>query len=164
KLFHVPEQWPPVFIQPVIDSVWLARLGTVLSVAAVVGLVAVAARRADTPAAADRALALAGGGMLLVSPITWDHYLLLLLLPLAGFWGDLPRADGARFAFGALVAVCCVDPAVFIEHFMILTNAGAPPGTPGWVAGPVQTLTALSVQTYALVGLFALGWRKPLLV
>jgi Glycosyltransferase family 87 len=163
KLFRVPENWPPVVIEPVIESALLARLGALLSAAAVVGLLVGVLRRAATPAAADRAFALTVVGMLLISPITWDHYLLLLLLPLAVFGRDLPRSDGVRFAFGAIVAVLCVDPAVFLEHCMILTDAGPHPTTPGWLAGPVQTLTALSVHTYALVGLFVLGLSGPAL-
>lgn len=105
---------------------------------------------------ADLAFSAAIVAMLLVSPITWDHYLLLLVLPIALLWQRLPRAALAWPLFLFLVVLLFVEPLVVMQHGLILVGAARSPATGHWLAGPLETLTALSIPCYALVGLFAL--------
>jgi hypothetical protein len=105
--------WTKLFDpQPVAEHVvglWrdptLARLGSLASCAAVTAAVAWGSWRARTPAECDRGFALAVTAMLLVSPTTWDHYFLLLLLPLALLWVQLRPGENPAFwlSFTALV-------------------------------------------------------------
>jgi Glycosyltransferase family 87 len=130
----------------------LARTLTLGSSAVVVGLLGWVILRAQQATSFDRCYALSMVAMVLVSPLAWDHYLVFLLLPLLLFWNQLsaPRLRWAfvlillplvlhRYLFWALL-VC--DPRLDWTH---------------QVAQPWQALTALSLQTYALVAWFLLG-------
>jgi hypothetical protein len=90
--------------------------------------------------------------MLLVSPITWDHYFLLLLLPLAVLWPQLPPKRGWRCAWGAILVLLCLNPKLVWDR----TIAG-PGELLGGVAQPIHAATVLSYQCYTLLALFALG-------
>ena len=93
--------------------------------------------------------------MLLVSPITWDHYLLLLLVPIAVTWVRLPRSDTARIIFTAILIA-------FWSWPLQIDNLIIPGGVATGLARPVHTLTILSYQCYALLALFALGVMESL--
>ena len=41
--------------------------------------------------------------MLLVSPITWDHYLLLFLVPISVMWICLPGLSDRESLFGTIL-------------------------------------------------------------
>jgi hypothetical protein len=88
--------------------------------------------------------------MLLVSPLTWDHYFLLLSLPIATLWALLPPSPSVRGLFlGSLIAMWLwVNP---------VHNAFIPGGRTEGMATSVHTLTILSYQCYALVIFFGLG-------
>jgi hypothetical protein len=136
------------------DSPALARAAGLVSCAVVTGLLAWLVYRARSQPQRDRAFGLAVITMVLVSPISWDHYLLLLLVPLADLWMSLPLGGAARWLFRLILVIFWV-PSVLIWRIFI-------PGvwTDNWLylpAHPWQTLTALSVQTYALVALFGLS-------
>jgi hypothetical protein len=108
--------------------------------------------RADTADKRDRAFGLALVAMLLVSPITWDHYFLLLLLPLAQVWRDVSGSGRGRIAFLVIVIVLCLNPVLVWPYFI----AG---GRGHGIAQPGHSLTILAMQCYALVGLFVMSLR-----
>jgi hypothetical protein len=127
----------------------LARAGSALSCAVVLLVVTVKDWRARTRAEQDLAFGLTITAMLLVSPVTWDHYFLLLLLPVAMLWLWLPPANLVRAALMGVIGVLCIHPG-------LLWDAWIPGGSRKGTAGPVQTLLVLSVQCYALLALFGL--------
>src|SRR5262249_55434367 len=88
--------------------------------------------------------------MLLLSPVAWGHYFVLLLLPLAVTWMHLPHRGWLRFGFWALVIVLAVKP-IYFWHLCGLWDWRTALVTP-W-----NSLTALSVQLYALLALFIVG-------
>jgi hypothetical protein len=65
----------------------------------VVAAVVVVVRRAQSRYERDHAFATCITAMLLVTPIVWDHYLLLLLLPVALLWASLPTSGPVRWDF-----------------------------------------------------------------
>jgi hypothetical protein len=162
----LPGLWTKVF-DPAEDpervtTLWrspqMARAGAALSCAVVSAIVLLRARRARTRREKDLAFGLAITGMLLVSPITWDHYFLLLLLPIAVVWRNLPARFSARFAFMGLVVILGMHPRA-------LWSASAPGGLLNGIASPGETLAALSLQCYALLAFFLLtltvtGWNN----
>src|SRR5262249_36917986 len=77
-------------------------------------------------------------------PITWDHFLVLLALPLAVVWVQLPRSAGARALFIGVVAVLWAAPAGYWLAHALETIT------------PDLTVTIFSLHLYALLGLFAL--------
>ena len=121
----------------------LAKMGILLSCTLVCGLCGWKIWRARERSQQDLAFAICVLGMLLVSPITWDHYFLLLLLPIAIFWS---QQDGnGRKRWGLLVAallLAWLSP----KRISDLTIPGpgelplSPDVTPS-VAAPWQVLT-----------------------
>jgi hypothetical protein len=97
----------------------------------------------------DLGFSLALTAMLLVSPITWNHYFLLLLVPLAVLWVRLPRRTFVRLVFWAAVIGLWLNLTVVFYHTV-------PGGTSNGFARPVHILTTLSFQTYALFAIFVL--------
>jgi hypothetical protein len=79
----------------------------------------------------------------LVSPITWDHYFLLLALPLTIVWRDA-TTTARRLALLAIVFVAFMNP--MLVWTLIIGAAST--------AGPAHSLLLLGVPTYALVGLY----------
>jgi Glycosyltransferase family 87 len=147
KLFDPPGEYR--YIVPVINSPLLARAGTLLTCIPVLAALIWAVRRARTLAESDLSFGLTLTAMLLVSPITWDHYLLLMLLPLATTWVHLPRSPGPRALFvGIAIAFWSWPYKVF--------DCTIPGGITG-TAKPLHTITVGSYQCYALVAFFVLG-------
>jgi hypothetical protein len=126
----------------------LANTGAVVSVALLTGLLGRVVRRARTREETDQAFGLAVVVMLLASPITWDHSLVILLLPLAIMWARLP-AGRLAVTFWALVSVLSVGAGTFYWGESMRGAKKAPT--------PFQVVSNLSVQTYALAGVFGLG-------
>ena len=91
----------------------------------------------------------------LVSPIAWDHYFLLLLLPLAFLWRYLP-------ATGLRVLVTCFAIILLTVNPKWVWDATIPGdgelavgrGVVASVATPLHAVTALSYQFYTLLALF----------
>jgi hypothetical protein len=138
---------------PLWHSPLLARAATLVSWVVVLALLAAAALRARTRHQRDLAFGLTVIALVLLSPIAWDHYCVLLLLPVVLLWLELPRHGLRRQAFRVCLVVLWLTPMVY-WHPLI----GAHIET--WlamVAAPWQTLTALSFPFYALLGLFVLG-------
>ena len=142
---------------PLVHSPLLARAGTAISCALVVAAVVFVVRRARSQSERDHAFAICITAMLLVTPIVWDHYFVLLLLPIALLWTSLPTSGPARWDFRLVLFILWMPPSLWWKIFL-------GPDRITWThstALPWQTLTALSFQTYALLGLFALGLVSP---
>ena len=84
---------PDIGRRPVLDFLGRCR-----------GAPCLAVRRDTAGRKYDLTFSLAVTAMLLVSPITWEHYLLILLVPLAVVWLELPAALLARTLFVVTVA------------------------------------------------------------
>ena len=147
KLFNPSAEYP--FVQPLSICPALARSATILSCLIIFVVLARAATRAKTRAELDLSFGLTLTAMLLISPITWDHYLLLLLLPLTMAWIHLPRSQGPRVLLVAIVVAFWTWP-YFVFDLTI------PGGIVNGTAYPIHTLTVGSYQCYALLALFAL--------
>jgi alpha-1,2-mannosyltransferase len=136
-------------IVPVWRSSALARVGGLLSCAVVVAVLMRAILRAEMRAALDQTFGMTITAMLLVSPITWSQNLVLLVFPIALLWMYPPRTERSRWACVLVVLTLFIPPQAV---WRILIPGGWPDGT----VSPWQTLTALSFQCYAVLGLFAL--------
>jgi Glycosyltransferase family 87 len=117
--------------------------------------IAWAAWKSRTPPTRDRAFALAVVGMLLVSPIVWPHYYLMLAMPLAWLWMILTgriRRIAFWLAFVILWLPNYYFPALALgkETGTKLVLLGKAEVTPG------QNLALMSLPHYALLALFAL--------
>jgi hypothetical protein len=142
---------------PLVRSPAVAVAGTWISCALVVAATVAAVLRARSRSERDWAFATCITAMLLVTPIVWDHYFLLLLLPVALLWTGLPRSGPARCDFRLILFVLWVTPSLWFHIFLGVNRITWTQAT----ALPWQTLTALSFQTYALLGLLMLGLRGP---
>lgn len=144
----------PMKVAPLWRAWAIARVGALASCLAVVAVLAWATRGVRTPAERDQAFGLAVTAMLLVAPVTWDHTLLLLLVPLAVLWVRLPATPGAHVLFFVLVI------AFWMPHLRLL-DAVIPGGMEQGVATPADSLGLLAIQCYALLALFV--WQVRML-
>lgn len=158
--------WHRLFDNPTVDDVpddsffgpALAWALTALSVAAIAWAVLRSARRAATTEAADCAYGLAVIGALLASPITWDHYLLLLMLPLAFDRRWWPAACSGNLFVLLLGLLFMLDPRLVIRHVQILYNASPPASLEDPSAW--NAMTALAVYPAALLTFFLVSRRQ----
>jgi len=151
-----PRTWanalPPLVwdrIVPLDRRPGLAFSAGLLSALALVGVLAWEVRLWRRGIQEDQAFGMAVTVMLLVSPLTWDHYFLLLLVPLAYLWLRLPPSGPERWLFRA----------VLVSVWLLLSfvvDATLPGGVKEGIAGPVHSLTTFSYQFYTLLVLFAL--------
>lgn len=139
-------------LTPLLESPLLARVGTVASVIAVLGFLVVSVRNSNDCSDRDQEFGLSMTAMLLVSPVSWEHYFLLLILPLAIQWLRIPDASSVRAMFTVAVAVLCLP-------IILVCNVVIPGGFFAGSATSMHTVTVLSLQCYALTGLFALQLR-----
>jgi hypothetical protein len=142
-------------------------LATSLTLVSMLLVTAVAARKcwlAETTASRDTAFATCVVALLLVSPITWDHYFLLLVLTWAILWYRLPATWWNRSTLAIMV----------FSLFTIRLDWIFKPVIPGpgelvyfgdaepSVALPIHALTVLAFQFYMLVALFLYAcFRRP---
>jgi hypothetical protein len=133
---------------PLWHSPAAAGVAGLLSCLVVAVLAAAAAYRARSRVDSDHAFGVTVTAMLLASPITWDHYFLLLLVPAALFIATVPPWRPRWYALVACLALLWLPPEVY--HLCACVPRGA-------YAQPYHTLTFLAMQTYALLGLFVLG-------
>jgi Glycosyltransferase family 87 len=129
---------PPLFEHPV-----LATSGFMLSALMVLWAWTRAVRRLEP----DLAFGLTLITMLMLSPVTWDHYFLLLLLPVVLLWRTFPEPRWERIALILFLIPLAMSPTTF---------ATASTGTNTFVA-----LVGVSVHFFALTGLFLLALRSP---
>jgi hypothetical protein len=153
KLFDpVPTAGPAI---PLWYSPTLARALTLTSDLLVIGMLAWMIYHAKTRAQRDRSFALTMVAMLLVSPIAWDHYLVLLILPAVLFWNTLDAGSRPFFVGIAIL--------LLLHRYFYWTPLVCDPRE-DWTRLTAQTwqsLTGLSVHFYALVAWFVLGVRTP---
>lgn len=137
------------WVRPLWFSPGVARYGTLLSDLAITAVVVLAVRRARTREDRDAAFAMAIAAMLLVSPVTWDYSLPLLLVPLA------IAARAAMASTSAWVPALLVPVMITFGlpqmKVMEMVLAGRPPT----VASPAFMLGVPSLNFYAIVVLFA---------
>ena len=132
-----------------------ALVASAASCLAVVVVYAVAVLRTRSLPERDRAFGLGVMAMLLVSPITWSHYLLLLLLPATLIWISRRGVSGGHWSL-----CICLAPMWLHESYFWAIATHSPRDT--WATShalPWQSLTWLSVHTYALLGLYVVGLR-----
>ena len=123
--------------EPLFHSPALAKSLSLISCASVAAVLAWAVRRDAKGQKTDLTFALAVTTMLLVSPICWEHYLLLLLVPLAVVWLELPPSRFARTLFLVIVA------AFWMGYPMVWTAFGLN----GRTAKPLHSRAALERKT-----------------
>lgn len=147
--------------------------GTVLSSLALLGWLITRLRKSDRSRADDAGFSLCVVAMLLLSPITWAHYFMLLLVPLAIAWRNTATSDlsARKIAFHLVVWSLLLAPRIgwslaFRLPPTVSTADYQPPAKrsmwklDGRVALPIHSLTGLSYQTYALLALFGLLYVK----
>jgi hypothetical protein len=144
-------------IVPMWRSPALALAGTFVSVGLLIFLLFWAIGQAKSQLERDHAFGLAITTILLISPITWDFNLVLLFVPLSVMWVRLPPYGIVRWSWVVVVVAFFLPPGWVWRVFI-------PGRWPDRVATASDTLTALSFQCYALLGLFALQivWEKLL--
>jgi hypothetical protein len=137
-----------------VEPLWLcpalAAWGTLVSDLVVTALIVNVVRQARTREERDRAFALVVTGMLLVSPVTWDFSLPLLMVPIAVI---ARRAGNSPVIMSALVTVLL---AIWVPQSTLMALVGHPNG----LASPAYMLAAPSVKFYALLGVLALLLRS----
>jgi hypothetical protein len=152
-------------VVPLVFSPPAAKIGILAGVLAVIGLTAWKVWSAARSREQDVAFAVCLIAMMLVSPITWDHYFLMLIVAWMILWKYLPDRPGPRaFLLATIVVLGTLRP-----PWIWLPVIGGPGESgvtgladdQGSVALPIHTLTVLSYQFYGLVILlaFALGFR-----
>jgi hypothetical protein len=127
----------------------VALAGTLLSCLAVLALWAWAVLRARTPNENDLTFGLTLTAMLLVSPITWDHYFVLLVLPIALLFKGTGERPAARWVLYGFLFVMCINP-LHVWHFAM----PGPGEFRGQKADSLAALTFLAYQCYTLIGFF----------
>lgn len=158
KLFDA--SGPFSYMDPLISAPWLVEPLYLISAAIVVALTALGVRAASSRQERDTAFALCVVAMLIVSPLTWDHYFVLLFLPLLVLWKvDNGGTLGRVFLMIAGAGLVIFNPyrfwdAAVAEQAIVVDGARA---TIRW-ASPLHTLTILSHQFYLLVALFIFAW------
>jgi len=161
----LPGLWSKLFdgrsghVAPLVHNLGLVLAGSALC-ALILGLVLLAAiRRAKSRGEHDLTFALALIMMLLISPFTWDHYFLLLLVPVALLHVRWQRLGTWRWLYAISLA------ALWVPTKLVLENALPGPGEhQGQVATPLQVVCIISYQCYGLLGLFLVTacavWRE----
>lgn len=151
-------------IEPVVFAPHLARAGIVASYALILATTCLFIDRSrfvshTRPKCGDLCFALSTVAMLLITPVCWEHYLLLLALPLALVWAGLGQSNLQRFAFLVLIA------AVWVGSYELYRMGGVdlhaewpdyqdvPPRT-YVIHRPLFPPLVLSVHFYALLALY----------
>jgi hypothetical protein len=137
----------PLFYSPI-----LAKLLTAISWLTVLSLLTSVCTHAKTVSDIDHAFGLAIVGMLLLSPVTWEHYFLLLPLPLLCIWMRTPRTIAMQSLF--LLILCGLSAPIYLAINILVPASKTEPG----VSFP-STLGMPAFSCYMLCGLFAMGYR-----
>lgn len=147
RLFDPGTKGGPV--TPIGHAPWLAKAGMYASAFLLAGVACWTAWRARTPKARELSLGLSVVTMLLISPVCWPHYLLLLLLPAAQVWCFMSESR-----------------LVVLGVVLLLLPVWLPPALVGFLSGgipspatPTHSLLVLSLKTYALLSFWLfLAW------
>jgi hypothetical protein len=153
-----------LYVEPVIKAPILAQAAIVVSYASVLATTFFFVNRSkfgsdDKPGYGDLCYSLTMVAMLLLAPICWDHYLLLLALPLALVWRSLGQSSFQRLAFLLLVAAVWIGPNELWRSVGVDLLAGWPdfqdvPPRTYLVQRPLFGPVFLSIHFYTLVGLY----------
>ncbi|MCA9246984.1 MAG: DUF2029 domain-containing protein [Planctomycetales bacterium] len=158
KLFDSPNPQ----VAAIIEAPLLAKAAiALLSLAVVAGCVRVAWNVKNGPNA-DHAWATTILGMLLVSPVTWNHYFLFALLPILVWWRFLPT-PGWHTALAVMFFVLITfSPAWLWREAFAAGQVEVPlfDGQQQAIAEPRHVLSILSIQFYALTGWFLASVAK----
>ena len=97
--------------------------------------------------------------MVLLSPVAWDHYYLLLLIPLGLFWNFARDSTPARIFLVLAIIVLGVIKPQWIWDATIPGDGELAfgSGLQRSIAEPLHTLTVISYPLYILVALFVFG-------
>jgi hypothetical protein len=126
----------------------LAQLGTLLSDLAITAIVGMAAYQARTQSEQDLAFAAIVTAMILVSPVSWDNSLPLLLVPIAVMARSASRPNWMPAAFFLVLALIWMPQLLPAESASDAHSTRAVSWA--FVLGPP------SLKSYALLGLLAL--------
>jgi alpha-1,2-mannosyltransferase len=137
------------WMTPLWSNPALARWGTVLSDLAITAVVATCAYRAKTAEQRDLAFGIVITAMLLVSPVTWDLSLPLLLVPIAVI---ARHSESPRW-----LPVALMSSLLLLWIPQILLTKLALGGRSLSVAPWTFMLGAPSLKFYALLAIFGLG-------
>jgi hypothetical protein len=147
-------------VVPLVYNPTLARMLVVVSCGAVIVLLARAIQQARSLAERDGAFGAAVVVVLLVTPVTWEHGFVLLLLPFAISWAGSPTGSLQRRLLILLAIVLMVlNPATFYRLWLF---GDLPPGRRAFCSA-AQVIAILSVQCYALLALFVMAMRSSTL-
>lgn len=142
-------------VAPWIEAPALGRLAIAGGSLLLLGVMAWRARQARSLSEFDRLFSLWLVGMLLLSPITWDHSLLLLTLPLVVLWKE---TAGGWVGRGCVLLTLAVFSMNHQAEWLRRMQEGSLP-TP---LGPAEQLTCCGVLFYTLAILFVwLAARLP---
>ena len=136
-------------IEPLWPNLALARWGTLLSDLAITVNVAMVVHRARTSAQRELAFALVVTAMLLVSPVTWDFSLPMLLIPIAVIASRTGKSRWMPVALTLILAIMWLPQNMLTE----LATAGRSLTSFSWTF----MLGAPSLKFYSLLGILALG-------
>jgi Glycosyltransferase family 87 len=147
---------PHDLIAPLVVNPIAGRILPLICQLIITGIVVWIAWTARSTAARDRAFAVGLVGMVLVSPIAWTHYFVLLAQPVGLLWMRL-RSDLARVAM-TVVFVLLWLPVKYFEIISVGRERVEAVSKQGGrqLVPPNMNLTAFSVHTYALIALFIL--------
>lgn len=137
---------------PLVAGRWLPKIAYLLSAATLVGTLAYFTRRCRTRESNDLAFGLHIAAMLLVSPITWDHYFLLLTQPLLLVAYHLSRRDLIRKLLTPALFMLWLNPL-----FLWMLFLGADLITVFTIVSSTEkNIFIVSLPFYALVTTFAI--------
>lgn len=134
--------------RPLTESPLLFGIAITASAAAVVVALASVSSENHSQETFDVGYATAIIAMLLLSPVTWSHSLMMLILPVLLLWSSEKSWSG-RALLAGLVIVLSIDPKL---TWSLISHDGDSP-----VASPLESLLVASLPCYALVGLFLKG-------
>lgn len=112
----------------------------------------------------DQAMMACVIGMVLLSPVAWHHYFLLLILPLLVLWPRLYAHPARRVCLVGLVILFALNPHWIMDP--VVPGDGEHvlhPDAVQSVATPLHVVTVLSYQCYCLVGFLLmtlLSWPR----
>lgn len=135
--------------EPLVQSTALMILGYGVASIVLVASFAWFASRLEDRREQDLGFGLAMVCMVLLSPVAWEHYLVLMILPLALVWVELPSAGAPvrKAAFLTVVTLFWASPRGV--RWLL--------GLDGHTAESSDVILFLSTQFYALIGLYVLG-------
>jgi len=154
--------WAKLFdsSNPAVAPIWaapaVAQALTVVSALTLMGIMAWSMFRANNRRARDCAFATGVVATVLLSPIVWHHYFVILALPLLILWRELPATWTTRSVLCLAIVLLAINPA-WITGVDVAILGPAGEIIPPTIAPPLKTLTSLSLQFYVIVALWGLG-------